>query len=68
MFVGFSEIAHNKSEKIEKLILEEDFPRDKLANCSRSFYVFIQKCLEKDPEDRAQLSELLKEGWLTETK
>lgn len=68
MFVGFSDAALNKSEKIEKLILEDDFPRDKLQNSSRSLYLFVQRCLEKDPDDRAQLSELLREGWLAESK
>jgi serine/threonine protein kinase len=68
LFVGFSDAALNKSEKIEKLILEDDFPRDKLQNSSRSLYLFVQRCLEKDPDDRAQLSELLREGWLAESK
>ena len=66
--VVFSYLADNKTEKLDRLILEEDYPRDKIRHTSRSFQVFIQKCLEKDPEKRVSLSELLREGWLTEGK
>lgn len=60
--------ADNKTEKLDRLILEEDYPREKIRHTTRSYQTFIQKCLEKDPEKRASLNDLLREGWLTEGK
>lgn len=61
-------LADTKTEKLDRLIMEEDYPRDVIRHSSRSFQAFIQKCLEKDPEKRASLADLLREGWLTEDK
>jgi serine/threonine protein kinase len=67
-FIGiyFLTLAPSKNDKVERLILDEDYPTEILKGCSKAFQEFIQDCLEKNPERRSSLSELLTEGWLAE--
>lgn len=63
-----AEARPEKAARVEALIREADVPREKLASCSSSFSAFVLRCLAKDPADRPSFTDLLRDGWLTESK
>lgn len=53
-----------KEKDLEESVCKKDIPMEPLGQCSMSLKNFIKRCLEKNPEKRSTLKELLKDSWI----
>lgn len=58
--------AEDRSDKLEQKIINEDVPLEKLDKCSPHFVQFIKRLLDKNPETRPSIQDVLREDWLKE--